>query len=102
MQADITVVQSGMYQVTAAFFGKQKPTFHLLVNGAIALRVGSHSACTGQHTADRAALSEVTGQHASGTSVLQYLILPADACLTVVSPSQHTLSQGFLSLQYVG
>ena len=102
MQADVTVVLPGMYQVAAALFGKQKPTFHILVNGSIALRVGSHSTCAGQHTVHRAALSElVTGQHVSGTSVLHYLILPADACLTIVSPSQHALSQGFLSLQYI-
>lgn len=41
------------------------------------------------------------GQHMNSTSLLEYLVLPADACLTIVSPSQQGLDQGFLSLQRI-
>jgi len=99
MQADITVVQPGVYQASAAFFGKQRPAFQLFVNGKI---LRAHSRCMGQHTAARANCSDgPLGQHMNSTSLLEYLVLPADACLTIVSPSQQGLDQGFLSLQRI-
>lgn len=98
MQADITVVQPGVYQASAAFFGKQRPAFQLFVNGKVVLR--AHSRCMGQHTAARANCCPL-GQHMNSTSLLEYLVLPADACLTMVVPSQQGLDQGFLSLQRI-
>jgi len=100
MQADITVIQPGVYQASAAFFGKQRPAFQLFVNGKIVLR--AHLRCMGQHTAARANCCDgPLGQHMNSTSLLEYLVLPADACLTIVSPSQQGLDQGFLSLQRI-
>ena len=100
MQADITVVQPGVYQASAAFFGKQRPAFQLFVNGKTVLR--AHSRCMGQHTAARANCCEgPLGQHMNSTSLLEYLVLPADACLTIVSPSQQGVDQGFFSLQRI-
>ncbi|DBA68020.1 TPA: hypothetical protein ACH3X2_014048 [Trebouxia sp. C0005] len=97
-KADITVVQPGVYQASAAFFGKQRPAFQLFVNGKVVLR--AHSRCMGQHTAARANCCPL-GQHMNSTSLLEYLVLPADACLTMVVPSQQGLDQGFLSLQRI-
>ncbi len=100
MQADITVIDAGVYEVVAAFFSKRRPTFQLLVNGSVALRAGSHAACTGQHTAARALCFDgLTGHHVNGTSVVDHLMLPSDACLTVIYPSQQEAGQGFISLQ---
>ena len=101
MQADIRVVQPGVYQASAAFFGKQRPAFQLFVNGKVLLR--AHSRCMGQHTAARANCCDgPLGQHMNSTSLLEYLVLPADACLTIVSSSQQQgLDQGFFSLQRI-
>ena len=85
-----------------AFFSKRRPTFHLLVNGTVALRAGNHATYVGQHTAARAGCSDGSnGSQMSGMSLVEYLVLPSDACLTVMYQSQQEAGQGFLSLQQI-
>ena len=99
MQGEVRVLTAGVYKVSAAFFGKQKPMFQLLVNGSVALRAGSHMPGMGQHTAARAAVCTSDDEHpVLGCSVTEYLMIPSDACLTVLYQSQPASGRGFLSL----
>ena len=100
MQGEIRVVQAGVYKVSAAFFGKHKPIFQVLVNGSTAMRSGSQMPGMGQYTAARAAVCSSDHQHAIiGCSVTEYLVFPSDACVTVLYQSQPASGQGFLLLQ---
>ena len=91
-----------MYKVAAVVFGKQRPTLQLLVNGEVVLRSGSLSSGMGQHTAARALASSSSAEHPAVACVMEECVmLPPNACLTLVHHPQPGSGQGFLSLQKV-
>ena len=100
LQGEVRVRVSGMYKVVAVIFGKQRPTLQLLVNGTIVMRGGGLPSGMGHHTAARAhASSSDVEQAVCGCSMTDYLLLPCNACLTVVHHPQPGSGRGFLSLQ---
>ena len=102
MQGEIKVLKPGMYKVVAVVFGKKRLTLQLLVNGEMVLRSGTLPSGMGQHTAARAqchASSSSLEQPAFMCVVNEYVMLPPNACLTLLHNPQPGSSQGFLSLQ---
>lgn len=89
-----------MYKVVAVIFSKQSPTLQLLVNGNTVLRGGGLPSGMGQHTAAHAHVgSSSVEQPVCACSMTDYLVLPSDACLTLVHHPRPGSGRGFLSLQ---
>lgn len=98
-KTSVTVVASGLYELTMGFYSDKKPTVQLLVNGEPVLSAVNSSSYVVHHSSGR--LKNV-GKHSSGNitglSLIDFICLPERARVSV-SFSGEDGSEGFLSLK---
>ena len=87
-KAAIIVTPPGLYEVSFAFFSRKKPAVQLLVNSEVVI-----SPTAGMGPSRK-------GAPISGLSVVEYLLLPARARITLLFSSE-TVGEGFLGLRKV-
>jgi len=98
-KTSITVVASGLYELTMGFYSDKKPTVVLLVNGEPVLSAVNSSSYVVHHSSGR--LKNV-GKHSSGNitglSLIDFICLPERSRVSV-SFSGEEGSEGFVSLR---
>lgn len=98
-KTSITVVASGLYELTMGFYSDKKPTVQLLVNGEPVLSAVNSASYVVHHSSGRL---KNTGKHTSGNitglSLIDFICLPERSRVSV-SFSGEDGSEGFIALR---